>query len=291
MMAFSRRLKITVVLTLLAASLLSAEPAFTAEVAAQPRLVDASPAPDSVLGASPEVVTLTFDRALSDSGTWVTVRSLEGEYFNETDGAVNPDNRFTLSVPIAPLPEGRYRVSYQVTSLGGSTFITGRYEFSIDLPEPRLELLEPVSGQGFESPRIPLEMRVHYFDFGQYNNRVHVYLDGEKVAEVQGESYVLEGVEPGVHELTTVLARFEEEELPDTAQTVTIAVGQPGSDRPAAEQASAPTGSEFGLGLENWPLVAALPLVLLGVGIWLGRSTQATPGPAPLAGEGEPPAS
>ena len=216
---------------------------------------------------------------------------VEGEYFNETDGAVNPDNRFTLSVPIAPLPEGRYRVSYQVTSLGGSTFITGRYEFSIDLPEPRLELLEPVSGQGFESPRIPLEMRVHYFDFGQYNNRVHVYLDGEKVAEVQGESYVLEGVEPGVHELTTVLARFEEEELPDTAQTVTIAVGQPGSDRPAAEQASAPTGSEFGLGLENWPLVAALSLVLLGVGIWLGRSTQATPGPAPLAGEGEPPAS
>src|SRR5690606_14858204 len=217
-------------------------------------------------------------------------RSLEGEYFNETDGAVNPDNRFTLSVPIAPLPEGRYRVSYQVTSLGGSTFVTGRYEFSIDLPEPRLELLEPVSGQGFESSRIPLEMRVHYFDFGQYNNRVHVYLNGEKVADVQGEPYVLEDVQPGVHELTTVLARFEEA-LPDTAQTVTIAVAQPEAGRPAAEQASTPARSEFGLGLENWPLVAALSLVLLGVGIWLGRSTQATPGPAPLAGEGEPPAS
>src|SRR5690606_36684629 len=114
--------------------------------------------------------------------------------------------------------------------------------------------------------------------------------DGEKVAEGRGESYVLKGVEPGGQELTKALARFEEEERADTEQTVTIAVGQPGSDRPAAEQASAPTGSEFGLGLENWPLVAALSLVLLGVGIWLGRSTQATPGPAPLAGGGEPPA-
>lgn len=293
-MTFSRRVQITVVLTLLAACLLSAEPAYTADVAAQPALVEATPAPNSVLGASPEVVMLTFDRALNDTGTWATVSSLEGERFNQSDGAVDASNRFTLTVPVAPLPEGRYRVSYQVTAFGGSTFVTGRYEFSVDLPAPRLELLEPVSGQGFESPRIPLDMQAHFFDFAQYNNRVHVYLDGEKVADVRAESATLEDVEPGVHELTVVLARFEGEELAETAQTVTIAVAQPGAGprtgRDTSTASAASAGTIIRLELVNWIVVAALAGLLLAAGVWLGRSTQIY-GPRRPADEDQPAAS
>lgn len=250
----------------------AAQPATAAMPAAQPVLIEASPVPGAVLGSSPESITLLFDRALADQGSRLTVTTQSGEIVSDDRGSVDMSDRFRLVTTIPALPEGRYRVAYQARGIGGSTFVSGAYEFTVDLPEPRLDLLHPINGQSFAGSNIPLEMHVEFFDFGTYDNRIRLYLDGELVDEVHGATYTLEGVEPGVHELRVVLARFENEELANTAQQVTVAVAQPG-----AEDSTPPTGDvealQTALRLTTWQWVglAVLTLLLLGAGYWLGR--------------------
>lgn len=248
----------------------------------QPVLVEASPAPGALLGAPPEAVELRFDRALSDEGTWLRVSTLEGERLGEGEDIVEMSNRLVLRMEIPPLPEGRYRVSYQAASVGGSTLSAGSYEFAVDLPEPRLELRQPVNGQSFDGSSVPLRMRVHFFDFDMFDNRIHVYLDGEKVQEARSQLVTLEGIEPGVHEVRVVLARLEDEELAETAQHVTVAVARPAPE--AAADGGSGTGAEASLALsvmdrlslsgERWPIATLLAVVLLAAGFVLGRAAR-----------------
>lgn len=248
----------------------------------RPMLVEATPAPGALLGAPPGAVELRFDRALSDEGTWLRVSTMEGERLGEAEGIVEMSNRLVLRLDLPPLPEGRYRVSYQAASVGGSTLSAGSYEFAVDLPEPRLELLHPVDGQAFEHDRVLLRLRVHFFDFGMFDNHINVYLDGEKVQEARSQLVTLEGVEPGVHEIRVVLARLEDEELPETAQRVTVAVAQPTSrsatddNSGAAGEASLPLSLMDRLTLtgERWPIAALIAVVLLAVGFVLGRAAR-----------------
>lgn len=286
-MLWKRLLQLSAVCALLLGVV--APPPVAASGLQQPVLVRAAPEPGAVLGAPPDAVLLTFDRALSDEGSWITVKDQDGGRVNEGDGLIDPSNRLVLSAPLPPLPEGRYRVTYQAAAIGGSTMIAGAYEFSVDLPEPGLELLQPVNGQAFSETRVPLEMRVHFFDFGQYDNRVHVYVDGQKAAELRGQTGELGGLEPGVHEIEVVLARLDGEELEQTAQRVTIAVAQPGGASPSPESpASSAAGADPPLSTGQWAGAAALTAVLLGIGLWLGRATQPPVG-SPRPGDDSPP--
>ncbi len=245
-----------------------------APVQAQPVLVDASPPPDTTLSESPSSVTLTFDRALSDTGTWITVSGEGGERFDREDGHVDPTNRFILTATLEPLPEGRYTVVYHAASPGNSTIAAGQYQFVVDLPDPSLEMLSPVSGQAFDGPVIPVEVQVHHFDFGLYDNRVRVYVDGKLYTELRDTTGLIEGLAPGVHEIKTMLARFEDEELPDTASVAYIAVAQPDAEAEGRIlAAAAPPDPGLRLAPHQWAGVAVLALALLGAGVWLGRST------------------
>lgn len=246
-------------------------------VYAQPVLVDASPAPEAVLPAPPEQIILTFSHPLRDQGTTVQVLDEEGERVDNEDAHVRPENRHTLVVTLPPLFEGVYTVTYTAAGAGDSTLAVGSYQFTVDLPSPRLALLTPVNGQAFESGSIPLQMQVEFFDFGLYNNRIRVYVDGELDAELRSLEYEIEGLEPGVHEITTVLAQFEDQELPETAITVYIAVARPEpelTEGQAAAVASPDAGLQ--LSLPQVILLAAVTLLLLAVGVRLGLLSEKT---------------
>jgi methionine-rich copper-binding protein CopC len=248
---------------------------YAAPAHAQPVLRDASPPPEAVLSTPPAEITLTFDRILSDTYTSIQVINEAGERVDKRDSAIDPANRFVVRVSLPPLFEGRYTVSYTASGLGSSTIVSGSYQFTVDLPSPRLALLTPVNGQAFESGDIPLEMRVDFFDFGLYNNRIRIYVDGVLVTEVRALSYTIEGLSSGVHEIKTVLAQYDDQELADTAITVYVAVAQPDPESEGRELAAlAPP--DPGLRLTTAQLIAAIALtaILLGAGIWLGHTME-----------------
>jgi methionine-rich copper-binding protein CopC len=250
----------------------------------QPLLLDATPASDAILGESPEAVTLTFDRALSSRDSWVMVTGEDGTRYNQDDGVINPADRFVISTELDPLPEGVYEVEYQAASLGGSTLIAGAYTFTIDLPEPRLRMVLPLDGQNVDKPRVPLALDVQFFDFGLYNNRVRLYVDGDLVDELRTAAATVDGLEPGVHEIRTVLARFDDEELPDTEQVVYIAVAEPAMVVPdEAPQASILAGVDLSSAVSQATAIG-LAVVLAGVGFVLGRAAQRIDDAAPRNG-------
>jgi methionine-rich copper-binding protein CopC len=243
---------------------------------AQPVLIDASPAPSSVLIASPQEIILTFDRALVAEGTSIRVTDESGQRVDDGEMRIDPANRFATSVGLQPLPEGRYNVVYTAVGVGSSTVQIGTYEFTVDLPPPTLEQVTPVDGDAFDTGTIPLQMRVQNFNFAQYESRIRVYVDGRLDAELRSLDYSIEGLSPGVHEIRTVLARFENEELPETAITVHVAVAQPDPESEGLEHAAQlPPDSGLQLTLPQTIGLVLLTLALLGLGLWLGRPSPA----------------
>ena len=268
MIRWSRLFSIAIALIIL--TLVQAKP-----VQAQPVLLDVTPAPNSTLSASPTAITLTFDRALSSTGSWITVSKDTGERMAVNSEQIDPANRFILSVPVPPLPEGHYQIAYNAVAIGGSTVISGRFEFTVDLPEPELLMVSPVSGQAIIEDQIPIELQVQFFDFTLYNNRVHLYVDGQFITELRQLAYTIDSPAPGVHEIKTVLARFEDEELPETANTVYIAIPQ--YDQATEGWESAATAEpDSGLQLTTAQMtgIIGLTAILLLGGLWLGWLTE-----------------
>lgn len=239
---------------------------------AQPVLVEASPPPDAVLPVSPERITLKFDRLLADRGTAIRVFDADGERMDQQDTLVNPANRYEVSVTLPPLIEGIYTIEYNAAALGSSTLAVGRYTITIALPPPRLALLSPVNGQAFQTGDIPLQMAVDFFDFGLFDNRIRVYVDGELRDEVKVLEYTLEDLPPGVHEIRVVLTRLGDSEFLESEIVVYIAVAQFDEELAGREEAARAAPDP---GLQLSPLetagLVALTLVLLGIGFWLGR--------------------
>jgi methionine-rich copper-binding protein CopC len=241
-------------------------------VGAQPSLREASPAPDAVLPGLPDLVRLVFDHALDDQGTTIRVVDGEGKRVDNKDARVDPANRFEVSATLPPLVDGEYTVEYTATALGGSTMLVGSYTFTINLPGPTLALLTPVDGQAFESGTIPLELGVEFFDFKLFENRIRVYVDRKLRAELRGFDYEIEGLSPGVHEIRVVLARLEDEELDDTAIVVRVAVARHDEVMEGWESARlAEPDHGLQLSLPELVGVVAATILLLAVGIWLGR--------------------
>lgn len=245
--------------------------------AAGPELRATEPAPSALLGEPPPEVVLTFDRALVENGTWITVIDDGGTRYDRDDITIAPEDRFTVRVSLEPLPEGRYRVQYNAASLGGSTVTAGGFEFTVDLPDPRLAMRAPLSGAWYESPEVPLEFAVQFFDFDAYDSRIRVYVDGELYDELRGEVGTVEGLAPGVHQIDAVLARFEDEELPGTRHTAYVAIARP----PVAPAVVEPPWQGWfaipetlRVTLTNWRWTVILALALLGLGVLLGATTR-----------------
>jgi len=244
-----------------------------APVKAQPDLISADPAPDSVLVVAPDSIILTFNLALDDQGTSIQVTDDSGKRYDDNLTVVDPANRFHASVKVNGLIEGKYTVTYMAAAVGSSTVTIGSYIFALDLPDPTLQLVEPVNGQAYHFDEfVQLKMRTENFDFALYNDRIRIYVDGEIQDEVRTRNHNLAGLQPGVHQIKVVLAQFEDQEVADTAITVTIAIAQPDSE--PASSADIPA-AESDLKLSSLQIVgvAVFTALLLAVGIWLGRRT------------------
>lgn len=243
----------------------------TAPVFAQPVLLSANPAPGAVLRDLPASVELVFDRALDDVGTWITVTDSAGNRYDRQNEQVDPSNRFRVTVVLNVLLEGQYTVNYQATSIGGSTTVSGSYNFTIDLPEPDLLLLSPERGYVSEDPALKIVLQTRFFDFGIYNNHVHLYVDGKLEAELRQTEYTVSGLSPGVHEIRVVLAHFEEEEIPQTGRVVYIAIANTDEELQGREAAAAAV-PDSGLKLDSaqWSAGIAIILILLGLGVVMG---------------------
>lgn len=241
---------------------------------AQPSLISASPAPDSVLAASPTEIILTFDRILVISGTTIEITNEQGDRIETGSVNIDPANRFLVMASVPTLIEGRYTVRYEAASVGSSTRIAGSYQFTVDLPPPRLTLITPVDGQSYQTGSVTLKMGAEFFEFGLYDNRIRIYVDDGLEAEIRALEYEITGLEPGVHQITIVLAQFEAQEIPETAITVHIAVAQPDPETAGSNEAAQASGDPA-LRLEPSHLIATIitTLVLLGIGLWLGRMT------------------
>lgn len=242
---------------------------------AQAVLIEASPAPDSILLASPTSIDLTFDRVASVQDTYIEVRSEDGAFSVSNSVVSTSSNRLKVSMELPPLVDGVYQVHYVVKAIGGSTLAVGSYTFTIDPPDPKLELVSPVNGSAFAlGEPIRLEMRTQSFEFGFFSNRIRIYVDGKLYDEIQANSYEINDLAPGVHEIRTVLVKLESSEFSETENVVIVAVMQ---DDPETEGRieAASADSDPGLNLNAIQLagIGLLTAVLMGIGISLGRSS------------------
>lgn len=239
------------------------------EALAQPVLVDAFPPPDATLSSPPLEIVLFFDRALSEN-IELSVTNDRGERVDNDDLRVLPDNHFAMRVTLSAQPNGLYTVNYRVRSLGGSTYIAGSYQFGILLPPPRLHITSPPDGAALDTNPFMLEMQVEAVDFSNYDSRIHVYVDNQKVTELRELSYQIEALTPGVHEINVVLAQFDSE-LPDTTQTIHLAIINP-DEEVIGREAAAILPPVDGLELEPPQLAGVILgiLFLLGLGIIMG---------------------
>lgn len=243
----------------------------TRPVLAQAVLVSATPAPGAVLVVPPDRVILAFSRAIGAQGTWLYVTTLDGERVDQADMGIDPYDRAVISVSLPPLPEGQYRVVYNIMTPGDSVITNGQYEFTVDYPDPTLQISSPLHGQSFSTPTVQIDFVTEYFDFSRDNNRIHIYLDDILIAEARSNTFVLGDLSAGVHTIEAVLARQGAEELPMTRTGVTIAIAQPDPELEGREQAAA-AQPDTGLVLSRGQLFATVSLVavLLGTGVVLG---------------------
>ncbi len=239
---------------------------------AQALLVSASPAPGAVLPAAPSEVRLVFNHPLLAQGTSITVSNAAGKRIDLGDGRIDPHNPDVLVVSLPLLFEGKFTVRYTASLLGSSVTLADQYEFTLDLPDPIVDLKSPANGQSFRSGAIPIRVQTRFVDFSAYNRRIRLYVDGKLQAELTNLRTTVTGLSPGVHQIRTVLVQLDEQEVPDTSTTVYVAIAQPDSN---ADEFPGERGRSDSVPEPTLSVIVGLILVsalMLGIGIWLGRT-------------------
>lgn len=237
---------------------------------AQSHLVRATPGLDSTINLPPTEVRLSFDHPLLAAGSSLHVTDKDGKPVGRGDGHIDSADSFSLVITLPVLFEGTYTVSYTAATVGSSTILADTYTFTIDLPDPILNLAVPTNGQSFQPGPIPVRLETRFIDFNVYQTRVRLYVDGHPYREWPGLRATIDGLQPGVHEIATVLVRGDQE-VPDTRTTIYVAIQRPD----AADGPRAPGGSglpTLQLTLSQLAGLAVLILTLVAAGAWLGRS-------------------
>lgn len=268
----NQRVRILIISLLMTWGLLSG----TVEaVHAQPVLVATFPVAEEVITFSPGVVTLTFDRALSEEDLVVSVTDENGDEVTAGDPMIDPAERFTVETPLEPLPNGVYTVSYRVRAVGGSVAISDTFTFTIQLPAPQLYLMDPIDGSAIYTDSITLQMRIESVSFEYYDTRINVYFDGVLLDSIDKIEYPLTGLEPGVHEIKVILTQHDQE-LYATEKIVHVTVVEP-TPEPAAL-------TEMGITFTpaRWAVVIIASAALVAVGYFIGLRTR---GDSPANGE------
>jgi len=238
---------------------------------AQAELVSAQPAPGAVLTTAPAGVRLLFNRPLLKVGTSITVSNDAGARIDLGDGRIDPENPLALVVTLPLLFEGTFTVDYSAALLGSSVTLADKYQFTLDLPDPIVNLVSPRNGQAFQPGPILVRLRTQYIDFAAYNRRMRVYVDGSQAEEFRGLRTQLDGLAPGVHQVRTVLVQLNDQEVSDTSTTVTITVvdSTPGADTRIVSRPTSSSGPPLALSIVVGLILVSI--LMLAGGYWLGR--------------------
>jgi methionine-rich copper-binding protein CopC len=235
---------------------------------AQAAIVSASPGPNQTVALPPPEVRLITNRPVIAGLSSIGVLDASGQAISSVTAGGDPDDPFAFVVSLPVLLEGQYTVNYQIATLGESTVLVGSYTFLLDLPDPILNLETPANGAGVPAGPVRLVMQSQFIDFSLYDRRIRVYVDGSQIAEIQSFRYVINDLEPGIHEIRTVLTQFENEELQNTSTTIYIAVAP---QDPGQTGSSPIVDSPLDLSALQWAGLALGTMICLGIGFWLGR--------------------
>jgi copper transport protein len=127
----------------LSAILLLAALAWPAGAAAHSLLKASDPTKGATLGSSPSAVKLTFTEAPDVRLTSVKVLDASGT--NHTSGPVAavPGDDLSVTVPLEPLPDGGYTVSWRAVSAVDGHISAGSFVFGVGEPPPSAGPAEP----------------------------------------------------------------------------------------------------------------------------------------------------
>jgi hypothetical protein len=203
----------------------------------------------------------------------VYVSDSAGQRVERSNGRIDPEDPFALVVPLPVLFEGDFTVTYTAATVGSSTILSDSYVFTIDLPNPVLSLNVPSNGEAFTAGPVPVRLETRYIDFNVYGSVVRLYVDGGLYREWAGLRTSIEGLQPGVHQVRTVLVQFGQE-VPDTSTTVYIAIRRPGSEPTNDADVSLPPEPGAQLSLLQMVGLGIIIAGLVGVGIYLGRGIE-----------------
>ena len=117
--------------------------AWPASVAAHARLTASDPAKGATVGTAPAAVTLSFTETPDVRLT--TIKVLDSSGANRTSGpvAVVAGDTLSVAVPLEPLPDGAYTVSWRTVSAVDGHISAGSFVFGIGAPPPSAAPAEP----------------------------------------------------------------------------------------------------------------------------------------------------
>lgn len=224
--------------------------------------MDSSPAPNATLIEAPTEISLTFSEPIRPQGIEVALVDEQQQLPVELSTPFVINGRSLNYAVIGELQPGEYTIAYRVVPASGGEPIRGTLLFQFEPPRPRLTVNVPVDGQTFDSGTIPIEVETAFFDLSALNQSLRITVNSEVVGSSSVPQYVIEDLDPGVHEIRIGLD-VDGELVPESEKIVTIAI------RRSDETPQASSSSPSVLGLVLGGLASA---VVLALGMYLGRS-------------------
>ena len=145
------RFPILLVLALCALFMVSPAP-----VEAHANYVESDPAANSVVGESPERVTIRFTEPLEPALSEITVFNTQGIRVDSRDSAVDPSDPLVMSVSVDSLANGTYTVAWKNVSTVDGHGRRGAFVFSVGEPISANAVAATVEQPLLQSPAEPI---------------------------------------------------------------------------------------------------------------------------------------
>ena len=107
--------------------------AYGPNVDAHSNLVSSTPGAGSVVAASPTEIRITFSEPIEARATSADVLDAVGRAMVVTAGTPDPQDPYTLVVPVPTLPDGAYTVQWRSMSAADGHIVQGFFTFAVGL--------------------------------------------------------------------------------------------------------------------------------------------------------------
>ncbi len=127
----------------------------SAGVLAHANLVEASPAPNSVLDEAPSQIVIWFTEPIEPNLSEIRVLDATGARVDKGSTSFDPKGPTVMSVGLGPVPDGTYTVAWKNVSTIDGHRVRGSFLFSVGVPIEKAELETPDEPL-LQSPAEPL---------------------------------------------------------------------------------------------------------------------------------------